>query len=71
MAFLTLFAGSAVATEAGYPDRSVRVVLPFAAGGVADITVWIIAEKLSDRRSRRAQLRRPGASWPVRATYSV
>ena len=62
MAFLTVSAGWALAAEAGYPDRSVRVVLPFAAGGVADITARIITEKLGDRLGQRFYVEnQPGA----------
>jgi tripartite-type tricarboxylate transporter receptor subunit TctC len=55
-------AASQADAAANYPDRAVRIVLPFAAGGVADITARVIAEKLGDKLGQRFYVEnQPGA----------
>src|SRR3954447_16613297 len=45
-----------------YPNKAVRIVLPFAAGGVADITARVIAEKLGGKLGGRFYIEnQPGA----------
>ncbi len=39
--------------QSKYPDRPVKLVLPFGAGGVADITTRLVAEKLSEKLGQR------------------
>jgi tripartite-type tricarboxylate transporter receptor subunit TctC len=65
LAMAVLIAGAA---QAKYPDKSVRIVVPFAAGGVADITARIIAEKLGGRLGQRFYVEnQPGAGGIVAA----
>ena len=50
---ISALAASPALAAATYPDRPVRIVVPFAAGGVADITVRIVAERLGDKLGQR------------------
>jgi tripartite-type tricarboxylate transporter receptor subunit TctC len=42
-------ASPAILAQAKYPDHPVRVILPFGAGGVADVTSRLVAEALSNK----------------------
>jgi tripartite-type tricarboxylate transporter receptor subunit TctC len=42
-------AANGARAQADYPNHPVRVILPFAAGGVADLTARLVAQGLSDK----------------------
>jgi tripartite-type tricarboxylate transporter receptor subunit TctC len=56
-----LLAGAAFA-EPGYPSRPVRIMVGFGPGGVADVTMRMLAQKLSERLGQQFIIdNRPGA----------
>lgn len=60
--------------QAVWPEKPVRIVLPFGAGGVADVTARIVAEKLSTKLGQRFQIENmpgPGGINAARAVTSA
>jgi tripartite-type tricarboxylate transporter receptor subunit TctC len=54
--------------RANYPDRPVRIILPYGPGGVADVSTRLVAEKLSERMRQNFFIdNRPGAGGIVAA----
>jgi tripartite-type tricarboxylate transporter receptor subunit TctC len=46
---LSLVSTAAIGQPSTYPDKPIRVIVPFAAGGIADSAARLVGQKLSDR----------------------
>jgi tripartite-type tricarboxylate transporter receptor subunit TctC len=58
----------AVQAQANYPDRPVRIILPYGPGGVADVSTRLVAAELSQRMGQNFFIdNRPGAGGIVGA----
>ncbi|MEP9377213.1 tripartite tricarboxylate transporter substrate binding protein [Aquabacter sp. CN5-332] len=59
---LAIGAAAPAMAQATYPTRTVRIVIPFGPGGIADITVRVVAEKLSEKLGQQFIIdNQPGA----------
>jgi len=57
--------------ESRYPNRPVRLILPFAPGGVADVTSRLTAEKLGDKLGQRFVVENQPGAGGINAARSV
>jgi tripartite-type tricarboxylate transporter receptor subunit TctC len=64
--------GAAPASAAGYPDKPVKVIVPFAAGGPTDVMARLIAQKLSENLKQQFYIEnRPGAGGNIGMTQAA
>jgi putative tricarboxylic transport membrane protein len=73
LAFLMIGASMGVShAQTKYPDKPVRIILPYGPGGVADVTTRLVAQKLSDRLGQNFFIdNRPGAGGIVAAKTAL
>ncbi|MBT9462900.1 tripartite tricarboxylate transporter substrate binding protein [Hydrogenophaga sp.] len=65
---LAALAAGPVHAQAAFPSKTLRIVVPFAAGGVGDLTARIVAQKLSELLAQSVVIdNRPGAGGVVAA----
>jgi tripartite-type tricarboxylate transporter receptor subunit TctC len=61
-----LLATGSMAQAAGYPTKPIRIFVPYGPGGVGDLTVRILAQKLGDNVGQRFVIEnRPGAGGTI------
>ena len=66
---LTMVCSAALAAQAQeYPTKPIRMVVPYPAGGVADVTARIIGQRLAEKLGQQIVIdNRPGASGTIGA----
>ena len=61
-----VIAGAALAQSPGYPDRPVKIIVPFAAAGPTDVVARLIAQKLSDKFGQQFYIENVAVPLPGR-----
>jgi tripartite-type tricarboxylate transporter receptor subunit TctC len=54
-----------------YPNRPVRLILPFGAGGVADVTARLVTEKLAEKLGQRFVIENMAGAGGINAARAV
>ena len=68
----TALAAGKARAQAKYPNRPVRVILPFGAGGVADVTSRLVAQELSKKLGQNFVIENnPGAGGITAARMAL
>ncbi len=68
---LVLFAATPAFAQGKYPENPVKVVVPFGAGGVADVTARIVGEKLGAKLGQRFIIENQPAAGGITAAQNV
>ena len=60
-----------IAGAQNYPNRPVRLILPFGAGGVADVTARLVTEKLGEKLGQRFVIENMAGAGGINAARAV
>jgi tripartite-type tricarboxylate transporter receptor subunit TctC len=66
-----LLSGMPATAQGKYPDRPVKIILPFGPGGVADITTRLVAEKLGEKLGQRFVVENNAGAGGIAAARAV
>ena len=70
-ALLLLALAPVTAAQAKWPEKPIKIILPFGAGGVAAVTSRILADKLSDKLGQRVVIENMPGPGGINAARSV
>ncbi len=68
---VVLAAAGSIASAQGYPTRPVKLLVPFAAGGVADITARVLAQKMSETMGQQMLVENRPSAGGILASEAV
>jgi tripartite-type tricarboxylate transporter receptor subunit TctC len=65
-------ASTPAGAEPGFPNRTVRIFVPYGPGGVGDLTMRLLAQKLTERMGKQVIIEnRPGAGGVLAAKATI